>query len=133
MTPIKTEETSLGVAMLACSGGSATGLLTIIGASRVQNELGLEKAGILCLSGISAGIPGFLNAVKKYKGLLVINGCSTQCASKTLEKAGITPNKQIIIPKDCEISTKTKIISEKEIKIVMDKIKKKVEDILNGE
>ncbi len=128
----KTEEADFGVAMLACSGGSATGLLTINAAARVQNELGLEKVGILCLSGISARIPGFLNAVKRYKGLLVIDGCSAECASKTLEVAGITPDRQIIIPKDCKISKKTKVVGEKEMNTVTEEIKRKVEDILNG-
>lgn len=129
----KAEEHDFGVAMLACSGGSATGLLTINAAAKAQNALGLEKAGILCLSGISAKIPGFLNAVKRYKGLLVIDGCSAECASKTLENAGIKPDKQIIIPEDCKISKKTKVIGKKEMKTVTEEIKKKVEEILNGE
>jgi len=133
MSKEKIKEGDFGVAMLACSGGSSTGLLSINAAARAQNELGLEKAGILCLAGISAKLQGFLNAVKRYKGLLVIDGCSTQCASKTLEVSGITPDKQIIIPEDCKISKKIKVIGEKEMKIVTKEIKKKVEELLNGE
>jgi hypothetical protein len=61
------------------------------------NKLGYEKASLLCLASISAGLANITNAAKNAKGIVSVDGCPMKCSFKTLEKAGFNIDKEIVV------------------------------------
>jgi uncharacterized metal-binding protein len=69
--------------ILACSGAADVGEI----ADRAARQLNREGAGkIYCLAGIGAGLNGFIDTTRAAGGILAIDGCSMECAKKTIEK-----------------------------------------------
>jgi uncharacterized metal-binding protein len=69
--------------ILTCSGAADVGEI----ADRAARQLHREGAGkIYCLAGIGAGLNGFIDTTRAAGGILAIDGCSMECAKKTLEK-----------------------------------------------
>ncbi len=75
--------------MLACSGSSNVGQLTNDLALRMTRE-GLGKMS--CLAGVGGHISGFVVSARDCERLVVLDGCSQQCAAKTLEHVGVQPH-----------------------------------------
>ncbi|HOJ67734.1 MAG TPA: putative zinc-binding protein [Candidatus Hydrogenedentes bacterium] len=70
-----------------CSGGADTGALT----DRAARALTREGSGkMACLAGIGGGVAGMILSARAAGAVLAIDGCAVGCASKCLEKAGIT-------------------------------------------
>jgi uncharacterized metal-binding protein len=46
------------------------------------NDLGYEKASLLCLASISAGLANITNAAKNAKGIVSVDGCPMKCSLK---------------------------------------------------
>jgi len=59
-------------------------------ADLAARKLHKEGAGkMYCLTGVGAGLSGFIESTKAAAKVLVIDGCPTDCAKKCLEKYGI--------------------------------------------
>lgn len=71
----------------ACCGSADVGEISDLAVRKLHKD----EAGIMsCLSGISGGVEKLLNLAKKADKNIVIDGCPTECAKKTFEKAGFS-------------------------------------------
>ncbi len=75
--------------LVPCSGAADTGEIADK-AARKFAEGGC--AGMFCLAGVGANLPGFIASAKGADRLLVVDGCNLECARKTLAEKGITEN-----------------------------------------
>ncbi len=73
--------------IFSCSGAADVGEIADLSARALHKE-GIGK--MYCLSGIGAGLSGFIESTKAAAKVLVIDGCSVDCAKKLLEKAGFS-------------------------------------------
>lgn len=81
-------------ALIACCSGASN-----VGQAANSAMIELDKQGIgnaFCLAGVGAALSGFIESAKSGK-MLVIDGCPTGCARKTLEKYGITPTHYFVV------------------------------------
>ncbi len=101
---IEVEERKSPVAVFYCAGASNVGQSTMLASVKAANNVGYDKASLLCLASISAGLPNITNGAKNAKGIVAIDGCPMSCAKTTLKKAGFETDKHIIVSKDLEIS-----------------------------
>jgi uncharacterized metal-binding protein len=68
-----------------CSGASDVGGLT----DRAARQMTLDLEGkMYCLAGIGGRVEGIMANTKAAARVLVIDGCSEECARKTMELAG---------------------------------------------
>ncbi|MHB8093245.1 MAG: putative zinc-binding protein [Syntrophales bacterium] len=100
---IEVEERKNPVAVFYCAGASNVGQATVVGSVRAADELGYEKAALLCLASISAGLANITKAAREAKGIVAIDGCPMHCALKTLNKADFEVDKHLTLSKDLEI------------------------------
>ena len=98
----RTEQSAVRGRDSACAGGSNVGVMSIKAAVEVSGKTGRKKAALVCLPGISAEIPGIIEGTKTCAALIAIDGCSTQCAAKTLRKSGFDLV-EIVLNRDCGI------------------------------
>lgn len=101
---IEVEEMKSPVAIFYCAGASNVGQSTMIASVKAANNVGYDKASLLCLASISAGLANITNGAKNAKGIVAIDGCPMSCAKTTLNKAGFETDKHIIVSKDLGIS-----------------------------
>ena len=74
------------VLIFPCSGGSNCGQI----ANQAAVQLTEEGIGtIYCLAGIGAHDSVMIETAKAAKRVVAIDGCSTSCAKRTLEHAGL--------------------------------------------
>ena len=74
------------VLIFPCSGGSNCGQI----ANQAAVQLTEEGIGtIYCLAGIGAHDTVMVDTAKAAKRIVAIDGCSTACAKRTLEHAGL--------------------------------------------
>jgi len=74
------------VLIFPCSGGSNCGQI----ANQAAVQLTEEGIGtIYCLAGIGAHDSVMIETAKAAKRVVAIDGCSTACAKRTLEHAGL--------------------------------------------
>ena len=74
------------VLIFPCSGGSNCGQI----ANQAAVQLTEEGVGtIYCLAGIGAHDSVMIDTAKAAKRVVAIDGCSTACAKRTLEHAGL--------------------------------------------
>lgn len=77
----------------ACSGAADVGEI----ADRVARKLRSEGfAKMTCLSGVGAGLSGFVQSAKWADANIAIDGCNVACARKALEGIGVTPTSYIL-------------------------------------
>lgn len=119
------------VAVFYCAGASNVGQSTVISSVNAANELGYEKASLLCLASISAGLANITNAARSAKGIVAIDGCPMKCSLKTLNKANFEVDKHIIISKDLQISKNFDLNSQTDITKISDAIKKDIMEVYN--
>ena len=77
-----------------CAGASNLGQLTNIVALELRSQ---AVADISCTSGVGVGIPSLVETARKAKRVIVIDGCSLNCALTCLTKAGRKPDVMIMI------------------------------------
>ncbi len=77
-----------------CAGASNTGQLANAAAVRMTQR-GTGRIG--CLGGVGSGQKGFVTAAKLADEVVAIDGCEVGCAKKTLETAGVTPNRHVVV------------------------------------
>ena len=75
------------VLLIPCSGGSNCGQSTAEAAVQLTRE-GVGE--IFCLAGLAAHLPEMIETARQAKRICVLDGCSLQCARKTVEHAGLT-------------------------------------------
>ena len=68
-----------------CSGASDTAEITDRTARRLT-KIGVGK--MFCLAGIGGGVEEIISQARAASSILAIDGCDTDCAKKTLERAG---------------------------------------------
>ncbi|WP_028324901.1 putative zinc-binding protein [Desulfatirhabdium butyrativorans] len=123
------EERESPVAVFYCAGASNVGQSTMLASVRAANHLGYDKASLLCLASISAGLPNITNAAKQAKGIVVIDGCPMSCAMKTMNKAGFTLDKHLIVSKDLNISKNFDLNSETDIHRIAEALEKAIVEV----
>ena len=80
--------------VLACAGGSNVGQISNEVAKRLDTA---GAANFACLAGISGGIDGITASVKGADKVLVIDGCYMACAKKTMDAAGISSYRYMVV------------------------------------
>ena len=78
--------------LYACSGAADSGQIADLVARRLDDE---EWGGISCLSGIGAGLSGFLEYAKEADNL-IFDGCPVGCGRKMFEQHGL-PFTEVVI------------------------------------
>lgn len=123
---IEVEEKKDPVAVFYCAGASNVGQSTMLSAVKAANEVGYDKAALLCLASISAGLANITNAAKSAKGIVAVDGCPMNCSLKTLNKEGFEVEKHIIVSKDLQISKNFDLNSQTDIEKISDAVKKDI-------
>lgn len=123
---IEVEEKQSPVAVFYCAGASNVGQSTMHSCVNAANELGYEKASLLCLASISAGLPNVTNGAKNAKGIVAIDGCPMSCAKKTLEKEGFNLDEHLILSKDLSISKNFDLNSSMDLDMIKDAVVEKI-------
>ena len=110
------------ILIFPCSGGSNVGQIANE-AAKDLTTLGYGK--MYCLAGIGGHINGISESTKSAKKIIAIDGCPVSCTRKTLEQAGFTVDKHMIIT-DLGIQKNYDFMMDvDEIKKVTDEIVKK--------
>lgn len=128
---IEVEEKKSPVAVFYCAGASNVGQSTMLSSVKAANEVGYDKAALLCLASISAGLANITNAAKSAKGIVAVDGCPMSCAKKTLEKAGFNLDEHIIVSKDLNISKNFDLNSGTDIDKITAAVEKDIMDVYN--
>lgn len=128
---IEVEERKSPVAVFYCAGASNVGQSTMLSSVKAANEVGYDKAALLCLASISAGLANITNGAKNAKGIVAVDGCPMSCAKKTLEKAGFTPEEHLIVSKDLGISKNFDLNSSTDLGKIKDAVVEKINNIYN--
>ena len=85
------------VLIFPCSGGSNCGQIANQAAIQFTEE-GIGR--IYCLAGIGAHDSVIIDTAKAAKRVVAIDGCSTACAKRTLEHAGLMVTDYLDITKE---------------------------------
>ncbi|MCC7555042.1 MAG: DUF2703 domain-containing protein [Methanoculleus marisnigri] len=80
--------------IFACAGASKAGQLTNEAAVRLTKE-GYGK--IACTASLAVSTPSITKKVEAADEVVVIDGCPVGCARQIAEKAGITPDQEIVV------------------------------------
>lgn len=126
---IEVEEKKSPVAVFYCAGASNVGQSTMLSSVKAANEVGYDKAALLCLASISAGLANITNAAKSAKGIVAVDGCPMSCAKKTLEKAGFHLDEHIIVSKDLNISKNFDLNSSTDLETIKDAVVEKINKV----
>lgn len=102
-----------------CSGAADVGEI----ADKTARALTKNGAGkMFCLAGIGGNVNGIVESTKAANKILVIDGCSVDCAKKTLERAGINSFNHLRIT-DLGFKKGTSDTSDASIETCMNKCK----------
>lgn len=120
----------------ACFGGlSNTGITAALASLEAVKELGLDKACVGCLAGVSTNVPPVLGKTKVAKKVITVDGCPMECSRKVIQQAGFNIAKSIVLVRD--IGMKKKPLHEdigKDLKPVMEYVSeediKKAKDLI---
>jgi len=111
------------VVIFPCSGGSNCGQI----ANQVAVHLTEEGVGTLfCLAGIGAHISGMIESAKSAKRLVAIDGCSVECAKKTLEHAGLTITDYIDITTEGIAKNKNFKLSQQDVLFIAKRVRQEL-------
>ena len=78
--------------LYACSGAADSGQIADLVARRLDDE---DWGGISCLSGIGAGLAGFLEYAKEADNI-ILDGCPVGCGRKMFEQHAL-PFTEVVI------------------------------------
>jgi uncharacterized metal-binding protein len=111
---------SANVGIFACSGASNVGQI----ANKIAVELTKQEVGkMMCTVGIGGRINGLLKSAEGSEKLIAIDGCPLNCTKETLELAGFTPDRHIVISELGVKKNKDLDLKDEEVKEAMDKVK----------
>jgi len=106
------DDTSLDASLciVSCGGVSKEGLAAYLAARKLASE---QFANVVSLAAVSAEEPRTLSSLRSAEMVVAIDGCDNDCATKTLEKAGIARIRHIRITdlngSDGEQSTRVRV------------------------
>lgn len=123
---IEVEEKKSPVAVFYCAGASNVGQSTMLSSVQAANEVGYDKAALLCLASISAGLANITNGAKEAKGIVAVDGCPMNCAKKTLEKAGFNLDEHVVVTKDLAVSKNFDLNSSPDLEKIKDAVVEKI-------
>jgi uncharacterized metal-binding protein len=93
--------------IFSCYGGASnTGITSGLACMEAVKELGLEKAAIMCLGGLSTDVAPVYGKTKAAKKIITVDGCPFECSRKIVEKAGFKPTKSIVLTRDIVMKKK---------------------------
>lgn len=108
------------VGIFACSGASNVGQI----ANKIAVELTKQEVGkMMCTVGIGGRINGLMKSAEGSERLIAIDGCPLNCTKETLELAGFTPDRHIVISELGVKKNKDLDLKDEEVKEAMDKVK----------
>ncbi|WP_048050487.1 putative zinc-binding protein [Methanosarcina soligelidi] len=111
---------SANVGIFACSGASNVGQI----ANKIAVELTKQEVGkMMCIVGIGGRINGLLKSADGSDRLIAIDGCPLNCTKETLELAGFTPDRHIVVSELGIKKNKDLDLKDEEVKEAMDKVK----------
>jgi len=106
-----------------CSDGSNCGQI----ANQAAVQLTEEGGGtIYCLAGIGAHDGVMIETVKVAKRVVAIDGCSTACAKRTLEHAGLMVTDYLDVNKEGIEKSHNLKLSPHDISSIVTKVKEKL-------
>ncbi len=73
--------------IFACSGAADVGEISDRAARKLTRD-GLGR--MFCLAGLGGRVPAIMDKTRAASRILAIDGCSLDCAKKTLEQEGVT-------------------------------------------
>jgi uncharacterized metal-binding protein len=73
--------------LFACSGAANVGKMADEAARKLARE---GKGKMYCLAGLGGDVKDIVETTRSADRILVIDGCPTDCARKTVERAGIS-------------------------------------------
>jgi uncharacterized metal-binding protein len=82
------------ILIFPCSGGSNVGQIANQGAIELTQE---KVARMFCLAGIGAHAGGILASTEAARRIVAIDGCTVQCAKKTLEHTGFKVSDSVVV------------------------------------
>jgi len=109
----------------ACFGGmSNTGITAALASIEAVKELGLEKACIGCLAGLSTNVPSVYGKTNAARKVITVDGCPFECGRKVVEAAGFKVAKSIVLARDIGMKKKAlhEDIGTKDLKSLMEYI-----------
>ena len=107
------------VGLYACAGGSNVGQMS----NKVAVELTKQGIGkIMCTVGIGGDVSGIIKSTEGTDEIIAIDGCALVCAKKTLERAGFTVDKHIILSELGMKKNKELDLNENEVNEIMAKV-----------
>jgi len=111
--------------ILPCQGACNVGNMTSkVALKYVDNE----RINMVCALGLPLGIENIIKMAKINDKFIALNGCPIKCASKTLDKIGITGYEEIVLTSDFGIEKNKNFKDESN----MDKVEQKVEEIIKS-
>jgi uncharacterized metal-binding protein len=112
------------VGLYACAGGSNVGQM----ANKVAVELTKKGKGkIMCTVGVGGDVPGIIKSTEGTDEIIAIDGCALVCAKKTLERAGFTVDKHVILSELGMKKNKELDLNENEVTEIMIKVEEALE------
>lgn len=129
---IEVEDKPSPVAVFYCAGASNVGQSTMLASVKAANSVGYDRAALLCLASISAGLKNIHNGAKNARGIVSVDGCPMQCARKTLEKEGFVPQKGYVITRDFEVKKNFDLNSREDIEKVSNAVADGILEVYNS-
>lgn len=126
---MEVEERESPVAIFYCAGASNVGQSTMLGSVKAAGKVGYEKASLLCLASIPAGLQNIHNGAKNAKGIVAVDGCPMSCAKRTLNKYEFEVDEHIIVNKDLQVTKNFNLNSPADIDRVADLVVERVNNI----
>jgi uncharacterized metal-binding protein len=112
---IEIEERQSPVAIFYCAGASNVGQVTMLASVDAANKAGYDKAALLCLASISAGLKNIHGAAREAKAIITVDGCPMQCARHTMEKAEFNVDKSFVVTRDFEVKKNFNLNSQQDL------------------
>ncbi len=109
------------VMLLACSGASNVGQLT----NQACLELTQEGFGRMsCLAGVGGKLPGFIQAVREAREVVVLDGCEKGCAKAIMHEAGLPLRGYVVLIQLGIVKNKDFNLRREEIEQVKDLVRR---------
>lgn len=129
---IEVEEKPSPVAVFYCAGASNVGQSTMLASVKAANSVGYDRAALLCLASISAGLKNIHNGAKNAKGIVAVDGCPMQCALKTLRKDNFEPQKSFVLTRDFDIKKNFDLNSGEDIERISRGVAEGILEVYNS-
>lgn len=93
--------------IFSCYGGfSNTGITSALACLETVKELGLEKVAIGCLAALPLEVKPVIGKAAAAQRIVTVDGCPFECARKTVERAGLSPTRSIVLTRDINMKKK---------------------------